>query len=251
MLKSMSFEKVARMLNHIFALHGFLGLSKDWDLISCRMKSCKFHKVELWSDTLKSFDRWSDDFNQFVNKVEGRRICLGYSMGARLALHAICRAPQLWQGAIIVSAHPGLESADEAKHRLISDSDWASKFQNTPWNQLIEEWEGQAVFNSDKIHFKRKEASFSRKALSNALTNWSLGKQKCLLDQIKSLQIPILWVVGEQDDKFVRLTEKIKLSHPLSKVLIASDSGHRVPWQALEEFIESLETFLLTLEETK
>lgn len=235
---------------NLYALHGFLGAVSDWDFVAGALPECIVHKVDLWKDADKSLNQWALSFNSAVEPIPGKRLCIGYSMGARLGLHAVCSRPDLWDGAVFISGHPGLESSDLKQDRLESDRKWAAKVLADPWPQLLTDWEGQAVFQGTGNTFVRIEADFSREALSQALLNWSLGMQDCFLATIKELTIPILWIAGAKDEKFLQLAQRVVLSHPKSKVMIASDAGHRVPWQIPEKFIDALRAFIFTIEET-
>jgi pimeloyl-ACP methyl ester carboxylesterase len=62
---------------------------------------------------------------------------------------------------------------------------------------------------------------------------------------------PVLWIAGEEDGSYAEQAKKIQqqklLQHPHSKVWLAPNSGHRVPWQRTEEFIQELKSFLRNL----
>ncbi len=93
----------------------------------------------------------------------------------------------------IISAHPGLQSAQEKALRLAADETWSERFKVEPWQQLMSSWNSQAVFAKSSVSFKREEGAYSRQALASALKNWSLGEQDDLTSFIKDIKIPILW----------------------------------------------------------
>jgi len=57
--------------------------------------------------------------------------------------------------------------------------------------------------------------------------------------------VPVLWVVGEQDEKFRPLGERACQLIPRSSLAIAPGSGHRVPWQAAEWLAHAIARFAL------
>src|SRR6476661_7376674 len=98
----------------IHALHGFLGLPRDWDLFESavqdhRGRPVRLVKHNLWEELAalddKSLRSWAREFN---SNIEGKNILVGYSMGGRLAMHALIDDHTKWSGAVFISAHPGL-----------------------------------------------------------------------------------------------------------------------------------------------
>lgn len=218
----------------IHALHGFLGKPTDWNFLGNNTVAHDILKVSI---PHKSMWEWANRFNQ-----ESKGVLLGYSLGGRLAMHALLQRPDLWWAAIIVSAHPKLLSNRE--ERLKSDEEWAMRFESEPWDSLIEAWNGNDVFCNAESPFERKERDYSRSELADILRYWSLAHQEDLSDQISQLNIPILWVAGENDSRYAAQAKEMKLRHPNSKIWISPQTGHRVPWESQKLFCEQLNFFL-------
>lgn len=209
----------------IYALHGFLGRPSDW-----QESLPQAIAVDLFQAPIKSFEEWAKQFNDSV--PEGS-LLVGYSLGGRLALHALQENPIKWKGAVIISAHPGLPVADRPQ-RVIHDKKWAKRFLNDPWEKVMNDWNSQPVFSGHQI--ERREEEFDRAILSSVLEQWSLGKQTEL--DVSSLPMPLLWITGEKEHKKCPI-----FANPRSKVWIAPGAGHRVPWES-GEFREQLQDFL-------
>jgi len=227
-------------LGSVHFLHGFLGQSTDWDgLIPPGIPSLcyDFFTPEAEQDAiplgLESLAGW---INQKARSAPGPRILLGYSLGGRVALHALLQAPEVWEGAVLVSAHPGLRSPDDRDLRLKSDQAWARKFETESWDPLIHEWNAQAVFKGGRHPLLRPEADFSRKNLARSLEQSSLGRQEDLRERLKGLQLPVLWVCGELDVKFRGLAEGMAALNPRFCVETVLGAGHRVPWDQPQVF---------------
>lgn len=156
---------------------------------------------------------------------------MGYSLGGRLALHALIDSPQQWSEAIIISAHPGLAEGVRAKRRE-EDAIWAKRFLEEPWSDVLQAWNNREVFAHDKP-VVRKEQNFSRSLLAQALTTWSLGNQKDLAEAIGKLPMPITWVVGEYDTKFVSEAMRLSFANPSSRVIIVPGAGHRIDFETV------------------
>lgn len=235
----------------IHALHGFLGQATDWEALGF-IQNNRFMAINLFNDIpIVPFARWAEMYNQLVAKSSESifgNIFMGYSLGGRLGLHALLQNPTLWKAAIIVSAHPGLLLEEERKLRIQADEKWAEKFEKDSWTSLMLDWNSQKVFKKQSFEFKRKERDYDRHSLSCVLKTWSLGRQSNLREELSALEIPILWIVGEKDEKFFNQTSDLKFRHPTSKVCVIPNASHRVPWEQSENYLFTIINFIQSLE---
>ena len=224
----------------LWALPGFLGLKKDWEVFN-------FSSVRLFDFddfTFSSLHTLADSLNQLALQQKTFPTLMGYSLGARVALHALIQAPQLWKSAILISANPGLTEVQAKKRRLQSDKQWANRFLIESWEKVTEDWNDQPIFLKTK-QLKRVEENYSREKIFHLLTSTSLGVQQDLRAKIKALPMPILWVVGKEDTKYLEFSKSIRFSHPLSKVAVLTKAGHRAPWDQPFKFKKVVHEFLL------
>ena len=229
----------------LFALPGFLGIPQDWNFLFPQHPSIK--SLDIFSSfSIEGLWEWAECFNAWVQQKSSNspRALIGYSLGGRLALHAVLQNPNLWHGAIIISAHPGLKNPTEKEERLALDHHWAQRFEKEPWEPLMRDWNARTVFEKDPFIFKRQEKDYSRNSLACALRKWSLGIQDNLLLELQHLNMPLLWLTGADDSHYSSLANQIVLKHPFSNVLNIPKAGHRVPWQQPEIFHEQLNQFL-------
>lgn len=219
----------------LYALHGFLGCSSDWRMFDFITLPVAIEREELdcWS--------WSRVFNGTVHKNRGKNILLGYSLGGRLAMHALISNPELWDAAILISAHPGLSNRPEREMRLEIDQKWAQRFLVDPWERLMSDWNSNAVFAGHPLPFSRIEHQFNRNKLAQQLINWSLGNQEPLLNHLKELSIPMMFLAGERDSKFCELAEQFRA---FSKVSMIANAAHRLPWDQPKAFTATVKQFI-------
>lgn len=234
-------------MHSIYALHGFLGTPADWNPLAGICNNAKLHAVKLQCPLLDSFAQWAQDFNQRAAQDPNQKILLGYSLGGRLAVHALLSAPQLWKAAIIISANPGIDCSQLKAKRIASDNEWAERFENEPWDLLMVQWNSQGVLSSS-TPIIRKEKDYSRSELSRQLRNWSLGRQEYLANQLSKLKIPILWMAGIKDLAYANIANDLHFAHKCSKIWIAPNSGHRIPWDEPEAFYKQITKFIDSLE---
>lgn len=223
----------------IWALHGFLGDPSDWDFFS----SIKVHPLRIDQFDGHDFWEWASLFNAFIrSKQRKENFLLGYSLGGRLALHALLDDPSLWKGAIIVSSHTGLSSVEEKKERYLRDEKWAERFLKEEWHCLMEDWNQQMTLKHDQAKNRNLE-NYSRENLAQLLKRYSLGNQENLKERIEDLNLPFLWVVGERDEMFKSIGQSLRFLHPKSCLHTIKGAYHRAPWMDTEYFQELVENF--------
>lgn len=241
----------------VFGLHGFLGSPSDWDQTKDALQSdfswLRWHSVSCWSgwkDKPPSLRDWARSFcQQAAATTQEKRILVGYSMGGRLALHALLEQPELWEKAVIISAHYGLQDEAARAARRQHDATWAARFRTLPWDELMQAWEQQSVFGGpQKAPMIRQEADVDRSQLAGALETWSLGNQAYLLPALGPLCDKLLWLVGTEDTKFCQLTETPEFLAQQIRTLRMEALGHRLPWQDPPRFLHVLHDFLIGTE---
>jgi 2-succinyl-6-hydroxy-2,4-cyclohexadiene-1-carboxylate synthase len=232
----------------VYCLHGFLGLPSDWDFLDAP-KEASLQKVDIFKvlspSTGASMMDWAEAFNDQLSKNSEKRVLLGYSMGGRLALHSLVRNPSLFAGAVIVSANPS-PLPEERKSRIAADETWAERFENEPWESVVSAWESHPVFGGKPIPFLRRESDLRRADLAGALRAWSLAHQESLTPRLSQIEVPVLWITGEQDSRYQEIAKRVRsqtAGAPIEFVSIP-DSGHRVPWEQTEAFETHFSSFL-------
>lgn len=227
----------------IHALHGFLGTPNDWSFLVTQLADNELVNYSVFNASpIIPFKAWARNFNQQID--DAYPILLGYSLGGRLAMNALMDAPDLWKGAIIVSGHLGLKSQQEKEARYISDCEWAERFRTEEWDQLLHHWNAREMFTTASFAFDRKESDYNREHLAKAISTWSLGNQAEMTQFLAELSIPVLWIAGKNDLTYKARAKQVSFKHHLSRVWIAPDSGHRVPWEQQQSFTLQLQQFL-------
>lgn len=207
-------------------LHGFLGAPSDWDFLRQKFFGKTFYTPNLFAEKPESIKALSERVLYEAEKHCKPRILIGYSMGARLALTPFLQAPQLWDHAIFLSCHPGLTEEDERIKRLQSDQRWGERFVKEPFDQVLRDWNRQGVFQAD-LEQNVAEAQFDKKHLQEALNVWSLARQPDYRKALRETLVGYTWVVGEKDQKFVRLSKFVE-DNPFATTITLSGVGHRL-----------------------
>lgn len=237
-----------------WCLHGAVGAAADWRGFATRLAAAKTgsRAVDLWR-FLEGQNLPITDFGQALNADAGGevfrgggRALLGYSMGARLALHALLEKNHCWQAAVVISAHPGLESAAERETRRTADAAWAAKALTGNWQEFLADWNAQPILGPTALRDPQAANRLvtRRREIARSFVDWSLGVQKPLWDRLHEITLPVLWVAGENDAKFLALAERAVPQMPRAMLAVAPGASHRVPWEAEAWLTDKVAGFL-------
>ncbi len=201
----------------IVAIPGFLGRPADWDFLRDAGLEVDAHEP--------------DDIPRSGHTI------LGYSMGGRLALYALLEGAR-YRRAVIVSAGLGIESEAERAARREVDELWARRFETENWDSVMRDWNAQPLFGGD-IRIRR-ERDYDRAAVAKALRVHSPAVLPPVAPRLHEVTIPVLWIAGERDAKYVAEGRRAVELLPDAELRICPGAAHRVPWEKPEWFIEQL-----------
>ena len=225
----------------IYALPGFLGLPSDWTELKKNFSSRTVVSIDPYqiAKPEQGLRNWAQ---KFVKTIEKKPILLGYSMGARLGMHALLENSSLFKAMVFVSGNPGLKTQEEKQKRLHLDHTWAERFLKEPWDSLMRSWNSLPLFVKSPIF--RQEKDYCRKQLSSTLIHWSVARQTDFSTILEQTSLPILWVAGALDKAYSDSARAMRFSNPLSEIQIVPSASHRVPWEKPEKFHAILHRFL-------
>lgn len=240
------------MKGTIWCLHGAVGSAADWDGWS--VDGWAIRRLDLWrflSCCPMNLPALGHALNREAEAIGGTQVLLGYSMGGRLALHALT-AHGPWSAAIMVSSHPGLENPGDRARRRASDAEWAALALKGDWNSFITKWNAQPILQPPPAsphqsvlpQADRTALKTRRQEIARSFIDWSLGAQEPLWNQLESIAPPVLWVAGERDDKFRLLAERAAEQSGTALAAIAPHASHRVPWENPDWLASRVEKFL-------
>ncbi|KAG6548096.1 hypothetical protein Mapa_010376 [Marchantia paleacea] len=219
-------------------LHGFLGNGEDWlpvmDALSltsrCISVDLPGHghtAVETSISTpLQSSTKPENDFSdadgawsvqglasalsELVQRLgEDHVILVGYSMGARIALHMALNNSQRVSAAVVVSGSPGLHSSAARELRAADDDALAASLCEGGIHSFVDRWYSQPMWKSLRAHPDFELIKRSRvenqdvHSLAKSLSSFSTGRQRSLWGDLSNGEVPLLFVVGQEDAKFV------------------------------------------------
>ncbi len=241
-----------------WCLHGAVGLAADWRSLNRRLAAhgVGSRAVDLW----RFLDCCPMPMEEFGTALSAEaagevfrgsgRILVGYSMGGRLALHALLANPEPWQAAVMISTHPGLEDPADRATRRAADADWASRALMGDWATFLQDWNAQPVLAGAQFEgegsTRTSRLALRRREIARSFVDWSLGSQNSLWNRLGEIRIPVLWVTGYEDTKFTALAQRAAASMKHASQLVIDRAGHRAPWDQESIFCDALAKFTRT-----
>ena len=108
---------------------------------------------------------------------------------------------------MLIGAHPGLEDRGQRDARAAADDELAARLVEVGLPTFLDEWLAQPLFASLPPETDQREERLTNDpaALATTLRNLSTGRQTSLWDRLPALEMPVLYVAGEDDDRYVSI----------------------------------------------
>lgn len=141
----------------------------------------------------------------------GSAIYLGYSMGGRTALHAALATPDLVQSLVLIGATAGLDDEDERVERRLADARLADRLMTTGLEAFLQRWLASPLFAGLDREQAAVDARLTNRCdgLAASLRRCGTGTQEPLWSRLGELTMPVLIIVGEQDEKFRAIGQRM------------------------------------------
>jgi 2-succinyl-6-hydroxy-2,4-cyclohexadiene-1-carboxylate synthase len=166
----------------------------------------------------------------------------GYSMGGRIALHAALSLGPRVQRLILVGASPGIADAAERAARAAEDAALADRIEAIGLEAFVREWGAQPLFDgmprgiAEIAHADRMRNTAA--GLAAALRGLGTGVMPPLWDRLGELTVPVELVVGERDEKFRAIAERMTAALVAGRLHVVPGTGHAVHLEAPEAVAE-------------
>lgn len=174
------------------------------------------------------------------------KILVGYSMGARMALHAAIQHPYAMTGLILVSGTPGIEDDAEREARVQADEELASRIEMIGTSAFIQEWIRQPLFAKSKFSDEeiQDRCKNTPTSLATSLRTCGTGQQESLWSQLQEIKIPVLLICGTRDEKFVEIAKRMNQMISGSTMRIIDKAGHNAHLDQPEDFAQVVNWWL-------
>jgi 2-succinyl-6-hydroxy-2,4-cyclohexadiene-1-carboxylate synthase len=177
---------------------------------------------------------------------------IGYSMGGRLALYLTLHFPQRFIKVILESASPGLATETARLARIKSDAQIAKKLtrmtNKDDFDHFLYNWYQQPIFGDIKNHPQYQSMIASRLAnnplnLVKSLQFMGTGSQPSLWEFLPKNTIPLLLLVGEKDEKFMKINMEVTKKCNFVKLQIIDQIAHNIHLENTVAFVQNMQNF--------
>jgi 2-succinyl-6-hydroxy-2,4-cyclohexadiene-1-carboxylate synthase len=229
-------------------LHGFTQTGRSWQPVLHAL-AARYRAVAPDLPGHGDFsDRRPASFaacDAYLRSVAGDRFTLaGYSMGGRVALHAALSLGERVERLVLIGASPGLAEAAERAARAADDAALADRIEAIGLEAFVRDWAAQPLFagmprgvaelvEADRLHN-------TAVGLAAALRGLGTGVMPSLWERLGELAMPVELVVGERDEKFRAIAERMGLALRDARLHVVPGAGHAVHLEVPDAIVEIL-----------
>lgn len=226
-------------------LHGFMGSSRSWERVvpagdrsdDAVAPSLMGHGRDWQRSRVGSFEEEVTRLLAIARTWAGPRYVCGYSMGARVALGMLSEEPELFDGAVLIGVHPGLDDARARAERRAIDAARARVLRSDGLVAFVDTWESQPLFASQRklspevlAQQRAIRLDHDPEGLAASLEVLGLGEMPSHAAAFTSLAIPVTLMAGGLDTKFATIVQHLSSgAHPAHLV---DGVGHNVLLEA-------------------
>lgn len=155
---------------------------------------------------------------------------IGYSLGARVALHVLTQSDLLVSRAALIGATGGIEDPELRATRRRSDEDRADELEASgDVEGFLETWLRGPLFERLGDEADRHERLRNSAAgLASSLRLCGTGTQEPLWDSVPTVRCPILALAGTDDTRFATHALRLARLAPAGAVSLVPGGGHAV-----------------------
>jgi 2-succinyl-6-hydroxy-2,4-cyclohexadiene-1-carboxylate synthase len=156
---------------------------------------------------------------------------LGYSLGARLALHVALSHPEAVRRLTLVSATAGIEDEEARQERRRRDAQLADELEaGGDVAGFVRRWLAAPMFATLRDDSSNMDSRLTNTAagLASSLRLTGAGAQEPLWSRLGTLEPPLLAVAGATDPRYVGLARRMVQAVPAGTLSVVPGAGHAV-----------------------
>ena len=152
---------------------------------------------------------------------------LGYSLGARVALHAALRHPGRVRRLVLVGGTPGIEDPDARAARRRRDEATADELERSgDLEGFLRRWLAAPMFAGLRSPGMAERLRNTPAGLASSLRLAGTGAQLPLWDALGGLHVPVLVVAGAADVRFAGAGGRMARALPDAALSLVPGAGH-------------------------
>lgn len=236
-------------------LHGFTGAPGSWDAVVERA-GLRQEPIRPWltghgpgwrDRCSSSFDAEVARLVEVAAAIDPPRRLAGYSLGARVALGVLIARPDLFDSAVLIGVHPGLEEEAERAERRGVDAGRARMLREHGIVAFVDAWEREPLFASQaSVHAsalaKQRAIRTGHEAegLARSLEVLGLGVMPSHWSRLDRVRCEVTSIVGGRDAKFVSIADRLRAAHDRIHGARVDGAGHNLLLEAPDAVANAL-----------
>lgn len=247
-------------------VHGFTQNGRCWEPIADHLADDnEVMLVDAPGHGFSLHDEASlEDSGSLILDVGKPGTYVGYSMGGRMLLHSALAEAEAeaeaesdsdsdsdeFEGKIeqlvLIGVTAGLEDAADRQARIESDEQLAQSLESDGLKSFLERWLAMPMFEglSDEAAAVSFRMGNRPAGLAASLRNCGTGTQAPLWDRLASITIPTIVVVGDEDEKFGPVANRLVEAIGDNAVVVELSGGHAVHSESPDAMLELLSDLL-------
>lgn len=166
---------------------------------------------------------------RLMAQAGGPAVYLGYSMGARMALHVATEAPDVVQALVLVGGTPGIEDDAERALRRAADRALAQRIRDDGVDAFVERWLAMPMFAGlpPEARFDDERRRNTAEGLAASLELAGTGSQRPLWGELATIAVPVLVVAGADDHRYAAIAERTAATAGANaRAALVAGAGH-------------------------
>jgi 2-succinyl-6-hydroxy-2,4-cyclohexadiene-1-carboxylate synthase len=184
---------------------------------------------------------------QLAAEAGGPAVYIGYSMGARMALHVATAVPAAVRGLVLVGGTPGIEEAAARAERREQDHALAARIRDKGVGWFVGWWLAQPMFAglSPATRFEDERRRNTAEGLARSLELAGTGSQRPLWSALPGIDVPVLVMAGEDDERYASIARRTAAAIGANAhVALVPGAGHSAHLEQPARFLETVEPWL-------
>jgi 2-succinyl-6-hydroxy-2,4-cyclohexadiene-1-carboxylate synthase len=241
------------MTPHVVFAHGFTQTSRSWDVVRALLTQT-YEAVSTTAVDLPGHgtaaavraDLWQAA--DHLVAAGGRGCYVGYSMGGRGTLHAALAHPDVVSAMVLIGATAGIDDAEGREERRRADELLARQLERNGLAAFVDQWLTNPLFAglTDDTAGRGDRLDNDAAGLASSLRLAGTGSQEPLWDRLDEITCPTLILVGEHDEKFRTLGDRLCDGIADARLAVVSDAGHSVHLEQPHQTAALIAEFLTT-----
>jgi 2-succinyl-6-hydroxy-2,4-cyclohexadiene-1-carboxylate synthase len=253
----------------VIVLHGFTGSAASMASVTQALAGeYRVHAIELLghgesdapaTPALYSMDRCVGQVLAVMDALDAPRAhFVGYSMGGRVALSLAAACARRVASLTLIGVSPGLADAGERAARIEADNALAERILEGGIEAFVESWMALPLFASQRrlgaralAQARAQRLACRPQGLAYSLRGMGSGAMPPLDKFLPELNLPVLLVVGREDEKFAAIARTMRRALPRAELIEIDEAGHAAHLEQPAAFEAACRRFLASLPEVE